>query len=200
MNGTVGTTPSRLRRLGPVRLAGESPTWRSAAYLLLHFPLGLAYFISLVVLLSVSAGTVIIWVGVLGLALTMILWRGAAMLERRLVRLAFGVEVPSPYRTLPQGGNPFKKWKAMAVDPATWKDLVYLLLAFPIGVAEFTMSVVLWSASLALITMPVSIIWQQAGFIRCAVWRPRPWGRGGNVAPSWKCRWWSLACSYAVSS
>jgi signal transduction histidine kinase len=175
VNGTVGTTPSRLRRLGPVRLAGESLTWRSAAYLLLHFPLGLAYFISLVVLLSVSAGTVIIWVGVLGLALTMILWRGAAMLERRLVRLAFGVEVPSPYRTLPQGGNPFRKWKAMAVDPATWKDLVYLLLAFPIGVAEFTMSVVLWSASLALITMPVSIIWQQAGFVYITVGGHQIW-------------------------
>jgi hypothetical protein len=33
-------------------VARESRTWASAAYLLLHFPLGLAYFVSLVVLLA----------------------------------------------------------------------------------------------------------------------------------------------------
>jgi signal transduction histidine kinase len=158
-----------------MRLAREPLTWRSAAYLLLHFPLGLAYFVGLVVLTSVSAGTMIIWVGVLGFALTMILWRGAAIFERRLVRLAFGVEVPRPYRALPTGGNLFRKWKAMAADPATWKDLVYLLLAFPLGTAEFVLSVALWSASLALITMPVSIIWQQAGFIYITVGNHEIW-------------------------
>ena len=65
MNSTLEMTPSQ-RRFGPLRLAKESLTWRSAAYLLLHFPLGLAYFIGLVTLLSVSAGTLVIWVGVLG--------------------------------------------------------------------------------------------------------------------------------------
>jgi signal transduction histidine kinase len=174
VNGTVERTPSRLRRFGPVRLARESLTWRSATYLLLHFPLGLAYFIALVVLLSVSAATVIIWVGVLGLALTMILWRGAAILERRLVRLAFGVDMSSPYRPLPTGAGLFKKWKAMAVDPATWKDLVYLLLAFPLGTAEFAISVALWASSLALITMPITIIWQQ-GFMYITVGNHEIW-------------------------
>src|SRR5690242_9506300 len=120
-------TPSR-RRLGPFRLARESLTWRSAAYLLWHFPLGLAYFVSLVALLSVSAGTVVIWVGVPLLALTIIFWRAASMFERRLVRGAFGVAIPSPYRPLPTDVSLLKKWRAMAADPATWKDLVYLFI------------------------------------------------------------------------
>jgi signal transduction histidine kinase len=140
-------------------------TWRSAAFLLLHAPLGLAYFIALTVLLSVSVGTVVIWVGVLGLALTMILWRCAAVLERRLAHLAFGAKISSPYRALPEGNNLLRKWKAMAADPATWKDLVYLLLAFPLGIAEFVMSMVLWSTALSLITMPAWIMASQGGYM-----------------------------------
>jgi acetyl esterase len=41
---------------------------------------------------------------------------------------------------------------------------------------------------------------EDSAFIACAAWRPRPWGRGGNAVPSSECRWWSLACSDAVSS
>jgi signal transduction histidine kinase len=168
VNSTLEMTPSR-RRSAPLRLARESLTWRSAAYLLLHFPLGLAYFVGFTVLLSVSAGTVIIWVGVLGLALAMILWRGAAMFERRLAKAAFGVDIPDPYRPLPQGANLFAKWKAMAVDPATWKDLVYLFLVFPLGIVEFVLSVGMWSAALGLIAMPLTINWQDGGYLYLTV-------------------------------
>jgi signal transduction histidine kinase len=161
VNGTVDTSSSR--RFGPVRVLTDSLTWRSAAYLLFHFPLGLTYFVGLVVLPAVSVGTAVIWVGIPGLALTMILWRLAAVLERRLACLAFGVKIPRPYRALPEGGL-LRKWKAMAADPATWKDLVYLLLAFPIGLAEFIMSMVLWTMALSLITMPVWILADRGGY------------------------------------
>lgn len=174
MNTTLEMASPR-RRFGPLRLAREPLTWRSAAYLLLHFPLGLAYFVGLVVLLSVSAGTVVIWVGVVGLAVTMILWRAAAMLERRIVRAAFGVEIPDPYRPMPTGVNLFKKWRAMAVDPATWKDLVYLLLAFPLSTAEFVLSVTLWSASAALVALPITINYQDAGFMYLTVGGHQIW-------------------------
>ncbi|GAA4509070.1 sensor histidine kinase [Actinoallomurus oryzae] len=174
MNSTLEMTPSR-RRSGPLRLARESLTWRSAAYLLLHFPLGLAYFVGLTVLLSVSAGTVIIWVGVLGLALSMILWRTAAKLERHLAKAAFGVDIPDPHRPLPRGVNLFAKWKAMATDPATWKDLLYLLLAFPLGVVEFVLSVALWSAAAGLIATPLTINWKNDGYLYLTVGSHEIW-------------------------
>ncbi|GAA0316035.1 sensor domain-containing protein [Actinoallomurus spadix] len=163
MNGAVDTSASPRR--GPLRLLKDPLTWRSAAFLLLHAPLGLAYFVGLAVLLSVSVGTVVIWVGVLGLALTMILWRGAAVFERRLAHLAFGVRIPSPYRALPSGRNLLRKWRTLAADPATWKDLVYLLLAFPIGVAEFMISMVLWVMTVALLTMPIWITQSRGGYL-----------------------------------
>ena len=167
MNTTLEMAASR-RRLRPLRLARDPLTWRSATYLLLHFPLGLLYFIGLVVALSVSASTVIIWVGVVGFAATMILWRAAAMLERRLIRAAFGVEIPDPYRELPRG-NLFRKWRAMAADPATWKDLVYLLIVSQLGILEFALSVALWSTSLWLITLPLTINFQDGGYMYLTV-------------------------------
>src|SRR3954449_9364780 len=98
VNGTLEMAPSRLRKYGPLRIAADPLTWRSAAYLLLHFPIGLGYFIGLVVMLSVSAGMLTVVVGVLGFALAMVLWRCAAVFQRKLAWAAFGVKVPSPYR------------------------------------------------------------------------------------------------------
>jgi signal transduction histidine kinase len=118
---------------------------------------------------------VVIWVGVVGLALAMILWRLAARFERRLMKAAFGIEIIDPYRPLPEGGNLFKKWKTMAVDPATWKDLVYLFLVFPLGTAEFVMSVALWSGSAALIVTPLTINWHNAGFMYLTIGSHQIW-------------------------
>jgi hypothetical protein len=39
-------------------------------------------------------------------------------------------------------------------DPATWKDMVYLVLMLPIGIAEFTISVVSWSVAVYLTLLP----------------------------------------------
>jgi signal transduction histidine kinase len=57
----------------------------------------------------------------------------------------------------------------MAVDPATWKDLVYLFLVFPLGTLEFAMTVALWSASLGLIASPITIMWKDTGFMYLTV-------------------------------
>lgn len=169
------TAPIRRRGYGPLRVANDPLTWRSAAYLLLYFPLGVGYFVVLVTLVSTSAGLLAVLVGVLGFAITMILWRAAARFERVLVRAAFGVQVPSPYRALPSGGTLLAKWRAMAADPATWKDLLYVVLAFPVSLAEFVLSVVVWSVSLYLLTLPVTVNWERSGFLYFTVGGHQIW-------------------------
>ncbi|WP_395109023.1 sensor histidine kinase [Actinomadura sp. SCN-SB] len=139
----------------PVALARSSVTWRSALYLGASMFVGLAWFVSLVVGLSVSAATVVIWVGIPGLALMMVYWRFAAVLERAMAWAAFGVRIPSPYRPLPPGRNPLTKLKTMAGDPATWKDLLYLALRFPLGVVEFVVMVAVWSAAGMFLALPL---------------------------------------------
>jgi signal transduction histidine kinase len=161
----------------PLALARSSVTWRSALYLGTSLFFGLAYFISLVVGITVSAATTIIWVGIPGLALMMVFWRFAAMLERGLSYAAFGVRIPTPYRPLPEGRNPLSKLRAMVVDPATWKDLLYLGLRFPLGVAEFVVMVVVWSVTVTFIGLPV--IAQAEGGVEVSFWVVSFWA--GNA-------------------
>jgi signal transduction histidine kinase len=145
------------RSWAPLRLVRDPLTWRAAAYLLVSMGFGLAWFVILVTGISLSAGLLVIWVGVPLFALLMIAWRGGAMLERFLVRAAFGVTIPSPYRRLPAGG-PFRKWRAMAFDPATWKDLAYLAVLFPITLIEFVISVAMWAATGMFLFLPLIVM------------------------------------------
>ncbi|WP_308166001.1 sensor domain-containing protein [Actinomadura sp. NEAU-AAG7] len=141
----------------PLAMVTSSLTWRSALYLAVSLVFGLGWFVVLVVGLSLSLALMIIWVGLPLLAMMMIAWRFGAVLERGLVRAAFGVSIPSPYRRLPAGLNPLKKLRTMAADPATWKDLLYLGLLFPITLIEFAVSAVVWAGTITMLFMPLII-------------------------------------------
>jgi hypothetical protein len=78
-------------------------TWTATIYLLASMFVGLAWFSILSVGLALGAGLLIIWVGILVLALTLLAWRGGAWLERRWVRAMLGVHIPEPYRPIPPG-------------------------------------------------------------------------------------------------
>ncbi|WP_230421398.1 sensor histidine kinase [Actinomadura soli] len=156
--GTVANSPWT-----PLAMLRSSLTWRSAIYLAVSMAFGLGWFIALVVGLSLSLGLLIIWVGLPMLALMMVAWRFGAMLERQLVRAAFGVRIASPYRRLPEGRNPLTKLKGMAGDPATWKDLAYLAVLFPITLVEFVVSVTVWAATGMLLFMPVIVALDGSG-------------------------------------
>ena len=142
----------------PVAMARSSLTWRSALYLGVSLAFGLGWFVALVVGLSLSVSLLIIWVGLPMLALMMIAWRFGAVLERQLVRMAFGVRIDSPYRQRRAGRNPLVMLKDMAADPATWKDLAYLAVLFPITLVEFVVSVTVWAAAGTLLFMPVIVL------------------------------------------
>ncbi|GAA2885060.1 sensor histidine kinase [Streptosporangium fragile] len=157
----VARTPLR-RRVpfgpnGPLGVLVDPATWRAVPYLLVSpfHALVCSGFLATVIPLSLLLA--IVWVGVPLLALSMLAWRGAAMLERRLLRLAFGVRIPDPYRPS-EGHNLFQRWKDMFVDPATWKDLLYLLLLLPVGLGEFVVSAVLWFLAFGLVFLPLPLV------------------------------------------
>ncbi|WP_433253137.1 sensor histidine kinase [Streptosporangium sp. CA-135522] len=142
---------------GPLGLLVDPMTWRAVPYMLMSMFYGVACFAFLASAIPISFTLVILWVGAPLLALTMLAWRRAAMLERRLIRLAFGVGIRDPYRPA-QGEGLFPRWKDALVDPATWKDLLYLLLLPLIGIVEFTVSVILWCLAFGLIAAPTSLL------------------------------------------
>jgi hypothetical protein len=129
------------------------PVLGSLFYLLLNLPAGIAGFTMVIVMLSVGVSTVIIWVGLPVLMLAVLLTRGSARLERGRVHAMLGTYVASPYRPLPEGVG--RQFKTRFKDAATWKDMAYLVLLLPIGIAEFTLMVTFWSTSLWFLFLPV---------------------------------------------
>jgi len=134
--------------------AGKPGFFGSLTYLLMNFPLGIFAFVSLVTLTAVGAGTVIIWVGLPVLAALILGCRGAARLERARLYALLDTYVAMPYRPLPEGGQK-DRWKARLRDSATWRDMGYLLLLFPIGIAQFVLLTVFWATSLSLAALPI---------------------------------------------
>ena len=126
---------------------------RTAGYLLLNLPTGVLWFGLLVALFSAGAGTAVVWVGLPILWAAMMVARAGATAERGLVRAALGVDVPSPYR--PLTGGPWQRWRTAATDPATWRDVLYLLICFPLGIIEFVLVVTFAAVSLACTCYPL---------------------------------------------
>lgn len=126
----------------------------SLAYLLLNLPLGIAGFVAVVTLVSVGVSTAIVWVGVPVLVALMLSTRAAARFERARAHALLGAYVASPYRPLPASGWQ-ARWRARLLDGASWRDLGYFILLFPIGIADFVLVVTSWSVGLGLAALPV---------------------------------------------
>ena len=100
-----------------------------------------------------SAVTSAFFIGIpLALGL-LLLWRWMAALERRLHATLLDAPIEPPYRPLTEPKR-LGRMRERAADPATWKDLAYLLLAFPMGILSFTAVTVLAGLVLAFATMP----------------------------------------------
>ena len=131
------------------------PLLGSLAYLVMNLPIGIGSFVFVVVSMSLGVSTAIIWVGLAVLAVGLLVMRGLTSLERLRVHAMLGTYIASPYRPLPSRG----RWLARVKDPATWKDMAYLVLMLPVGIAEFTIMVTLWSVSLYLTFLPLYWPW-----------------------------------------
>ena len=123
--------------------------------MVLSFGLGLVYFICLVVGIAVGIGTLVIWVGIPILVVTMITWRFGAGFERWRIRMLEGTTIVAPYHPAPSGGI-VPRLRAQISDPASWRDLVYLILLVPVGVAELAIVVTGLALSAGLLAMPVA--------------------------------------------
>ena len=133
---------------------GQLRTLTATIYLLGAMFVGLTWHVILAVGLTLGVGTLVIWVGVFVLALTVLAWRGGAWLERRWVRAMLGVDIPDPYRPAPSGSL-WRRARVVASDPATWKDLAYLVVLFPLGLLWFVVTTTLWTLALGLLTAPM---------------------------------------------
>ena len=155
---TKGPIPSR----GFFGVIASGQSYANLLYLILSFPLGLIYFVFLVVGLSLGFSTLIIWIGGFILIGTFLAVRGLTGLERTLARTLLQTAIPPrrmPYANLHQDENKslFEKVKHLLISRESWAGIGYLLLKFPLGILSFVLAVSLTSLSIGLMAAPLSI-------------------------------------------
>lgn len=133
----------RRSRSAFLRVIQDRQSYRNILYLLLSFPLGLGYFVFLVTGIALGIGTLIIWIGVPILILTMNAWWQLATFERHITMRWLSVTIaPMAYSS----SMPLTRWQRVQTQLAnsmTWKTLAYLLAKFLLGIFSFVMTITL---------------------------------------------------------
>ncbi len=151
-------------------------------YLLIGFPIGLAYFVVYVTGLSLGVGLAILGVGLVLLALIILLARPLALFERAQAVHLIGEDVP-PFRARPLKDERVTTWLEDAfTSGATWKGFLFLLLKFPLGMASWIAVVVVFSLVLALLFAP--IVMASGGRIDLGFWQPATVGESFWLVPA----------------
>lgn len=122
-------------------------TYANLAYLLAHFPLGVAYFVTFVAGLSIGLSLAPLVVGVLALA------GYVGVLEAHLLRGLRGSSVS--YDPADLGDQPLSTYaKSVVTNPRNYLLVAYALATFVVGVHLFTTIAVVFTLALTLVAAP----------------------------------------------
>lgn len=151
-------------------------------YLMLGFPLGLAYFVLYVTGISLGVGLLILLVGAAILLSMVVLTWPLTLLERELANRMLDAKVPAP-------GSPEERidedpagWlRAILGNRVTWTGMVFLLLKFPLGLASWVLVVVLGAVSLGLTISPAVVA--LGGEVNLGFWHPVTVGEAFWLVP-----------------
>jgi Putative sensor len=159
-NLTVPTqTPSATRR-SPMRrffgVVAQGQSYRNIAYLLLGLAVATVWLTVLVTALSISLSLVV--VALLGIPLLLGTWyviRAFANVERGLVNVLLGRRLRSAPMASGHRGNPWVRLVAMSRERSRWRELAYLFVRVPIGIATFATAVVALAVPFAIVWTPI---------------------------------------------
>ncbi len=139
-------------------------TYLRAIHLLLMFPLGLAYFVGLVVALSVGGALIWTIVGALVLIPTLYLTRWAGDIEAWKVRHVTQIELRRPPTTIEAGQSLQSQLWTRLIDRNTWTGLIYLFVQFPVGLGMFVALVVMSAVAGAFVGAPIILVFAEPDF------------------------------------
>lgn len=158
MRVATGDVDGRFGLLGAgFRRAVTAPfrrqTYLNLAYLLLAFPLGIAYLVFITVGFSLGVFLAVILIGIPILAATVVLSLFLAGFERWLTSAMLPVDVPS--RTGFAGESHREQLISFVTHRKTWTSVLYLPMKFVIGVVSFVLALVGLSTGVAMLWVPL---------------------------------------------
>ena len=135
---------------------GSRWTYTRLAYLLISFPLGVAYFVALVTGLAVGGALAWTLMGIAILILVVLGSRWAGDLEALLHRHLTGIEIRRPPTWYERDVPLRDQARQVLFDPSTWTGLIYLFSRFPLGIAALVSTLVGLLLPLTLATAPLT--------------------------------------------
>jgi signal transduction histidine kinase len=124
-------------------------------YVASGLPLGIAWLTLLITLLAVGLCLALLTIGIPILAVTVMLWRWGANMERERAALVLGAPIARPRPARPVSARRLDRWLAPVRDRRTWRDLGFMLLLGPVGIIAGTIAIALWSAAAAALLAPI---------------------------------------------
>jgi uncharacterized membrane protein len=128
-----------------------------AALLFMIFSLvtGIFYFAWTVTFLSMSAGFMILIIGIPFFGLVLLSLHGLALVEGRIVEALLGERMPRRPIFSRKDLGAWGRFKSLVKDKKTWTTIAYMILMLPLGILYFTLFIVMISLSLWGILRPV---------------------------------------------
>jgi hypothetical protein len=138
-----------------VGVVTDAQTYRNLLYLMFAFPLGMVYYVALVVGFSLGLALAVLVVGLGVLLATVIGVRLIASFERGLANRLLGTEIQAPDDVERTGEGVVGTVEAYLRAPSTWRGLGFVVLKCPSGVFAFVFLVALPGAAVELLLLPL---------------------------------------------
>ncbi|HEX6330301.1 MAG TPA: sensor domain-containing protein [Actinomycetota bacterium] len=131
----------------------RSQTWWELAYTQLGFLTATVTFSVVITLLATTAGLLIVLPLAIPFAwLLFVVAEWFGRMERSRLRGTLGIDLAGPHA--PESGSWWAKLKARAGSGTRWREIGFLIASFPVTAIGFTVTVVAWSGSAALLALP----------------------------------------------
>ncbi|MEY9926946.1 signal transduction histidine kinase [Catenulispora sp. GP43] len=127
---------------------------RQQGYLVASFASAFVQVLWLTVVLVVGGPLILVVVGLPLLLAGIAGVRWNARRERLRILNLTGEQVPEPYREPAPAGNVLQRLLGHVSDPATWRDLVHLMLSSALGFGWFLAVVNVWVLTLGAVSLP----------------------------------------------
>jgi uncharacterized membrane protein len=152
----------------PVRAAGKNsvlysifgvfvdPTaWSSLLFMILSLVTGILYFTWAVTGLSLSAGLIVLVIGIPFMWLFFLSVRGIGLVEGRIVEALLGVRMPRRPAFVDNTVSWWARFKNLFTSRHTWLAMVYMILMLPLGTIYFSLFITLIALSLSFLAAPI---------------------------------------------
>jgi signal transduction histidine kinase len=133
----------------------DPASWRAAGAILMGFFIGTFSFALLAATFSAGGSFLLVLVGFAIVGIGIEIARVVARIERWRMMLVDPRPLrPHPYRILGSGLRAVAEAEFM--DENRWRDVIYVLVSFPLTILEFVVCVTAWAASFSLLISPLA--------------------------------------------